>query len=147
MLGVMTDFLLATIQFYYLCGILQSGCKTLVFPAAPLSHRTNTTSSKNLMYRDYWRYNIIIIRDNPKKYDVDWVFCFHQCKYESAADWNPKTLNYWNFCYACQAVLLTVSKSLEEWIVSWCCSPHSELPTDRSLLHSRQNLKQIMYRL
>ena len=33
------------------------------------------------MWEDDWMYNVTVASDQPKNYDVDWVFGFHQYKY------------------------------------------------------------------
>ena len=42
-------------------------------------------------------------------------------------------------------VLHTVSEFLEEWIVFGCCLIYRQRPTDSSLVHSEQNLKQMKH--
>ena len=47
------------------------------------------------------------------------------------------------FILKLQAVQYVISKFSEEWIASWYWFPSRQSPTDSSLLHSRQNQKQI----
>ena len=62
-----------------------------------------------------------------------------------SSDWHPSSLKstYWSFQHKCQVEQLAVFKFLKEWIASWFYFPHRQYLTDSSLLHSRQNLKQI----
>ena len=61
--------------------------------------------------------------------------------------WHLNTMKslYWSFQCEWQAVQSAAYKFLEDWIMSCCCFVHRQYSTDSSLLHSRQNLKQIKH--
>ena len=50
---------------------------------------------------------------------------------------------HWSFENECHIVQHAISKFLDRQIVSCCCFPHRQCPTESSLLHRRPNLKQI----
>ena len=106
----------------------------------------------NLIYRfeseatweDEWRPNLIITKDHTKHEDVNYVIGFHQYEPALPSDWHPNILkSIYCFWCECQLVQLTIYKFQKKQMASWFCFPHWQYPTDISLLHSRQNLKQM----
>ena len=104
-----------------------------------------TYKLSKLVHWQLYRDNVTIASEHPKHQDVDQVFCSYQYKYEFIARLTPKHTEM--FVLMLPAVQHDISKFLEEEVVSLCCLPHRWHPTDSSLLHSRQNLKQIKYML
>ena len=77
--------------------------------------------------------------------NIMWTRCLMNMNLSS--DWHLNTLKslFWCFQHECQAVQYVISKFLEGWISSLCCFPQRQCPTDSSLLHNEQNLKQIKH--
>ena len=85
-------------------------------------------------------HNVTITSDHPQTTGCG--FGFYQYEYKSFI---RLTLTHSRiFVLIFRAVQHAVAKFLEERIASWCCFSNIKCPTDSCLLHSRQNLKQIV---